>query len=185
MFTRMFFLTAFAVSAGCSHSPAQPDRIPTAVQIQSAVTDGLTAPAPDDSLKAVVVPPIGWKPEPPKVDEKHRHQIWLSPSGNTAYGIIYFKLPLPVGLNITLDGIMRQMKATEGEGNLLDRKDDDQLPGIRFTAQGGQYLIRAYLVVDGFHGWMVYAGTKRKFPVNEAELKTATDARDQTRVDLR
>jgi hypothetical protein len=185
MIKRTIWLTIALAAAGCCGSPPVPDRVATATQIETAVTRGLTAPVPDDSLKAVVVPPVGWKPEPPKVNEKHRHQIWLSPSGNTAYGVIYFKLPLPVGLNITLDGFMKQMKDTEGEGTLIERKDDDQLPGIRFTAAGGEYLIQAFLVVDGFHGWVVYAGTKQKFPTNEAELRTAIDARDQTRVDLR
>ena len=41
--------------------------------------------------------PDGWTAEPLKKSGRHSHQIWLSPTGETAYGVIHFSLPLPVG----------------------------------------------------------------------------------------
>jgi hypothetical protein len=169
--------------AGCS-SPTPPSRVPTSVQLTAAAASGLTAPTPNDSLKAVVVPPIGWKAEPPKVNDRHYHQVWLSPSKNTAYGVIYFKLPFPVGTGMTLNGFINEMKKEEGDATLLEKHDDDKLPGVRFEAKGTIYDLRGNLVVDGWHGWVVYAGTIVGKPIDAAELKTAVDAREQTRVDL-
>jgi hypothetical protein len=178
-----FVAILVAIGTGCS-SPTPPSRVPTPVQLTAAAASGLTAPVPNDSLKAVVVPPIGWKAEPPKVNDRHYHQVWLSPSKNTAYGVIYFKLPFPVGAGMTLNGFLNEMKKEEGAATLVDRKDDDKLPGVRFEARGNIYDIRGNLVVDGWHGWCVYAGTIVGKPIDAAELKTAVDAREQTRVGL-
>jgi hypothetical protein len=171
----------FTGMIGCC--PATP-AVPTTQSIRNAVRSGLQPPVVDDKLKAIVVPPVGWKPEPVKFSPKHRHQIWISPSGNTAYGVIYFSLPFPVGTSLALDGFIRQMRSTEGTATLLSQKDDDRLGGIRFVADGAFYTVHGNLTTDGFHGWVVYAATVRAKPVNTAELKTAELAREQTRVDL-
>ena len=147
----------------------------------SLALEGLSTPVVNEVLKAEVAPPIGWKPEPLKSSPTHRHQVWLSPTGDTAYGVIYFDLPLPIGVDLALWGFLTEMKKTEGEANLLFRRNDLALPGLRFVAEGGLYTIRCTLRVDGFHGWVVYAGTLRSRPVNSAELKKAELARDQTR----
>jgi hypothetical protein len=174
-------LSLLIAIAGCG--PTKP-AVPTSQSISQAVTSGLQSPTIDDKLKAIVVPPVGWKPEPVKFSDKHRHQIWISPSGNTAYGVIYFSLPFPVGSSFALDGFIRQMRNTEGTANLLSRTDDDKLPGIRFVADGAFYTVHGNLTADGFHAWVVYAAKVRAKPVNAAELKTAEFAREQTRVDL-
>jgi len=135
-------------------------------------------------LRAMVDPPVGWKPEPPKVSPNHRHQVWLSPTGDTAYGVIYFSMPLPLGLDTALWGFLHEMQKTEGEANLLSKFYDNHLPGFRFEAEGGLYRIRCNLMVGGFHGWAVYAGTLRAHPVNQPELRQAEAAREQTRVNL-
>lgn len=166
---------------GCQSAPAPQ---PTTRAVQLALASGLASPTVDEVLRSIVAPPIGWKADPLKQTDKHRHRVWLSPTGDTAYGIIYFDLPLPVGLNLALNGFLSQMKQTEGEANLLSRQDDDSIPGLRFVAEGGPYTIRCKFQVDGWHGWAVYAGTLRSRPVNEKELKTAELAREQTRVDL-
>lgn len=183
MFAFVFALavSAFLLIAGCG-STTPP--MPTSQSIRQAATSGLQPPVADDRLKAIVVPPIGWKPEPAKVSPKHRHQIWISPGGTTAYGVIYFSLPIPVGSNWALDGFLRQMRNTEGTANLINRQDDDRLPGIRFVADGAFYTVHGNLTAAGFHAWVVYAASVRAKPVNSAELKTAEFAREQTRVNL-
>ncbi len=171
------------ILTGC-HPKLPPPLHPTTAAILQAAASGLTPPVTDELLKATVVPPLGWKPDPVKQTEKHRHQVWLSPTGQTAYGIIYFDLPLPVGADLALWGFLKEMKNTEGEANLLFKKTDQALPGLRFAAEGGLYTVRCKMQVDGFHGWIVYAGTLRSKPINADELKNAELARDQTRVDL-
>jgi len=182
MFRRPFIIPLLL--CGCCHPATPLCRHPTTSAIILAIASGLTPPVTDEVLKATVAPPIGWKADPLKSSDRHRHQVWLSPTGDTAYGVIYFDLPLPVGVDLALWGFLKEMKQTEGEANLLLKHNDDTLPGLRFVAEGGRYTIRCKLQVDGFHGWIVYAGTLRNRPINQTELKTAELARDQTRVDL-
>jgi len=171
----LFVLT---VAGGCCATPPRPAYVPTT----RPAGVGLPPPTADPLLHAIIVPPIGWRPDPPKVDENHRHQVWVSPGKTTAYGVITFKLPLPVGPSLALWGVLRQMRRVEGEANLLDRHDDPALGTIRFTAEGGRYTLRGTLSTDGLRGWVVYAGTLRGRPINAAELRIAEQAREATRV---
>ena len=164
-------------AAGCCG-----DRRPAYVPTTRPVATGLPPPTVDPLLHAAVVPPIGWKMDPPKVSDDSRHATWISPGKATAYGVIAFKLPLPVGPSLALWGVLRRMRQTEGEANLIERRDDEALPGIRFVVEGGPYRVRGNLMTDGLRGWVVYAGTLRKRPINAAELKLAEQARDATRV---
>jgi len=171
-----------AMAVGCQHARHRAHAVPTSQAVRDAEASGLTPPVNDPALAAVVVPPVGWKAEPLKETDKHKHQIWLSPTGNTAYGIIFFTMPWPVGQDLALWGFLQQMKRTEGEATLISKKEDDDLPGVRFIAQGGLYLVRTNLIIDGYYGWAIYAGTVRGKPVDESELQTAEQAREQTRV---
>src|SRR5207302_363635 len=56
------------------------------------------------SVDALAMVPRRWHPDPLKHSATHAHQVWISPSGHTAYGIIHFKLPLPVGHELALVG---------------------------------------------------------------------------------
>jgi hypothetical protein len=144
------------------------------------VTTVLTPPVYNRVLRAIVTPPLGWVPDPLKQSARHRHQVWVSPTGDTAYGIIYFNLPLPCGDDLALWGFLQEMKKVEGEARLLSKQND--YSGLRFVAEGGLYTIRAKLQVDGFHGWVIYAGTLRSRPVNPPELDIAQKARESTRL---
>ncbi len=172
---------AIPFAQGCAAQPK-----PNLAQIQagwkSPDTRGLTLPAFNTDVVAVCDPPIGWKPDPLKIGKNHIHEVWLSPSGATAYGVIHFTMPLPVGLNLALTGFLNEMKTTEGDATLLSRQNDPDLPGIRFVADGGLYRIRANLVVDGWEGWTVYAGTIRSKPILPEELDTAVRARENTHI---
>jgi hypothetical protein len=131
-------------------------------------------------LDALCDPPLGWRPDPIKHNADHDHQVWRSPTGDTAYGVIRFSMPLPLGPGFALAGFLSAMKRTEGEANLLNREDDPNLPGIRFVAEGGRYKLYTILIVDGFSGWAVYAGTLRNRAENQPELDAAKFARDHT-----
>lgn len=178
----LFCLTLLAgVGAGCQSKYAN---IPTYQPATQPLSDnGLTDPAPFTPVDAVVTPPVGWKPDELKSSDQHTHQVWLSPTGKTAYGVIHFGLPLPVPATWILDSFLSAMKESEGEATLIGPpQKDDSLPGVRFTVEGGDYKMRVNLICKGFRGWAVYAGTRRNQQEIPAELELAERARDKTQV---
>jgi hypothetical protein len=172
------------VVSGCRSQSPRADSDVEQQAIALAVASGLNPPQRNVDVQAKVVPPVGWNAEPLKRSDNHAHQVWISPGGSTAYGIIYFNLPLPVGPDLTLWGFMQQMQRVEGRATLISRQNDNALPGLRFVAEGAIYTVRVNLIVGGFHGWAVYAGTLNQKPVNRDELVLAIRAREQTRVGL-
>lgn len=135
-----------------------------------------------DAVEAVCYPPDGWTAEPLKQSGRHSHQIWLSPTGETAYGVIHFSLPLPVGPDLVLRAFIREMQKQEGSADLLAKESDSDLPGLRFEARGQVYHLWGNLMVRGFQGWAVYAGSRSGQPIAEAEFELAAAAREATRV---
>lgn len=165
-----------AALAGCQSAVRQ------MIAATGPSTIGLSNPHRVDSVEAMCTPPLGWKPDPLKHSERHDHQVWISPSGHTAYGVIHFSLPLPVSADFVLPFFLKQMKKSEGESILISKEKDPALPGMRFVAEGGLYKMRSNLIVRGWQGWAIYAGTLRKEEINPAELDLAERARDHTLV---
>lgn len=138
-------------------------------------------------VEAFITPPTGWQPEEEKMSGGHTHLVWLSPTGDTAYGVIYATAPIYVPAtemfhNIVLDRILQEMERDQGEANLLSKQWLGDRRLIRFEADGGLYHIRTNLQVRGKSVWCVYAGTfKGKEPRME-ELEIAVAAREATRV---
>jgi len=132
------------------------------------------------SVQARCAPPVGWALQPREQSRTHIQELWLSPTGDTAYGIIHFSLPLPVGPNTVLWFFLREMRQHEGEARLVSKQRDPDLNGLRFVAEGGKYLVRTNLTTSGFHGWAVYAGTRRDRDIRQNELEMAELARENT-----
>ncbi|MGA2442577.1 MAG: hypothetical protein ABSH08_16610 [Tepidisphaeraceae bacterium] len=166
-------------TTGCAAHP-KPSQIPPPAAASDTLN--LTLPRFDPDVMAVCDPPIGWIARPLRTAPNNVHQVWRSPTGDTAYGVVHFRMPLPVGGGLALSGFLAQMKKTEGTSKLLDRQDDPNLPGIRFVAEGTLHTLRANLILDGWEGWAVYAGTLRSRPINQKELDRAIAAREHTRV---
>jgi hypothetical protein len=139
---------------------------------------GLMPATPVDTVQAMVTPPLGWKPEPLKFSDRHNHQIWLSPTGNTAFGAIRFKLPWPVGPRLLMGRFLAEMRRVEQSATLISKEDDPDLPGIRFVAESNIHRVRVNLMTHGFRGWAFYAGTVVGKPENAAELELAERARE-------
>ena len=167
-------MLALGLLGGCCTTRVRP-------ALESTDKD-LSGPTAVLAVQAICRPPLGWKPDPLKQSSVHTHQVWISPSGRTAYGVIYFHLPVPVGHDLALWGFLNQMRSTEGEAKLIDKVWDPNLNALRFVAEGGRYTVRANLFVDGFVGWAVYAGTLRAYPVNQLELELAQRAREDTAI---
>ena len=147
----------------------------------------------DSRVEAFVVPPANWKLDAPKVSDRHIHLAWISPSGDTAYGVIYATIPgyMPVALMPTrllheevLDRVMIGMRQDQGEGVLLEKRWDGQERQMYFEAEGGLYRVDSVLKVRGWSAWALYVGRLRAREANEPELELAARARDETEVGL-
>src|SRR5437763_4400645 len=108
------FLLLLAI--GCTSSRRATQAPATAPSFQ------LSSSTFNQDVEAYVAPPIGWSPEPLKKSPRHTHQVWLAPAGSTAYGVIRFSLPLPVGYDVVLWGFLREMKRTQGEAILITKQ---------------------------------------------------------------
>jgi len=177
-----------ALLVGCSMSAPPPSPSPFSSKDTITVADdpvsGLSDTRYVATIEAVCSPPIGWTTEPIKSGNRHMHQVWVSPSGHTAYGVIHFTLPLPVGTDPVLWVFMSRMRHEEGEAKLLSKQYDSNLNGVRFVAQGGLYTVRTNLLVRGFDGWAIYAGTHTTEEVVPEELALAERARERTQVGI-
>ena len=165
LMTRCTVIILFLM-AGCAKPQAETPLPASAIEIKE--------------LQAWVIPPENWRSDPIKRTSRHVHQTWVSPTGDTAYGVIRFPLPLPVGEDLALWGFMREMKQTEGEAILLHKGKVPEKPGLRFEAEGGLYRIRGIIVTRGFGGWVAYAGTLRDHAIRLDELELAVQARENT-----
>jgi hypothetical protein len=184
MIRRTFALLVFCgfiQLAGCSSHP-KTDLTAIRAGFIGTETRGLSLPFYEADVLAACDPPLGWKPDPLKTSPSHTHQVWASATGDSAYGVIHFELPLPIGLNLALSGFIKQMKTTEGDATLISKEYDAKKDAIRFVADGGPYRIRAVLTVAGWEGWAIYAGTLRNRPINQNELDLAERAREYTKV---
>lgn len=165
--------------------------VPLATSRSMVETETLGKPRVFESVEAVCPVPDGWVAQPLKQGSNHKHQIWTSPSGHTAYGVLFVSLPLPAALlpmnyrvERVVNGFLGEMKKREGRADLIERSDDARLGGARFVAQGGKYQVHANLVVRGLRAWFVYAGTRQDQSVLPDELSIAEQARDQTEVGI-
>jgi hypothetical protein len=141
---------------------------------------GLSEPVVLSTVQARCAPPVGWALQPREQSKTHTQELWFSPTGDTAYGVIRFSLPLPVGADTVLWFFLRELRQREGEARLISKQQDPQLNGLRFVAEGGKYLVRTNLTTSGFHGWAVYAGTRRDRDIRQDELEMAELARENT-----
>jgi hypothetical protein len=169
-------LACVAFGAGCASRRSTRALESPPTTLPSGLGERTVVPA----VQAACRPPIDWAMQPLKETKNHSHQLWLSPTGNTAYGVIRFSLPLPVGPDTVLYFFLREMRASEGEARLISKRRDPQLKGLRFVAEGGLYVVRTSLTTRGLRGWAVYAGTLRARPILPNELLLAELAREET-----
>jgi hypothetical protein len=176
----LWSLALVGISAGCSSHSANRELPPAAQPACAKQVPGLTPLELRSDLEALVDPPIGWRADEIKQNARHVHQVWLSPSGKTAYGVILMKLPWPVGPDLLLWGFLDRMKQTEGQAQVLAKQKDEKLPGYRLVLNGDHYCLRCTLIVHDWRAWAVYAGTVRSAPILQSELELAEKARDDT-----
>jgi hypothetical protein len=136
-----------------------------------------------EPLRVSIAPPGGWIAQPDVVARDSHHRTWVSPTGDTAVGVVHFRMPLPVGHELAFKyGFLREMKKSTGEATVLEQKWDDAGRFLFVDVEGGEYRVRTHFFVRGLTGWAIYAGTLRARPINESELSEAARSRDAARV---
>jgi hypothetical protein len=169
-------ILAATVMMGCAA------RAPEKPHVATATAAGLSASQFHERVKATCAPPSGWVAKPIEIKPQCAQQVWTSPSGRTAYGIIHFRMPFPVAHDLLLWFFLNEMRSSEGEATLLEKRFDGSAGALRYVARGGKYTVRSNLLVNGFDGWVIYAGTLTSEAVLADELALAEQAREQTRV---
>lgn len=134
----------------------------------------------DPELRVRFRAPAEWREDPVRIDGNSRQRVWVSPTGDTAFGIIRFDLPVPVGHDLALWGFLRTMRRDDGRADLVEKRWDERRQALRFVVEGKTYRLRALLHVRGFGGWSVYAGSLRDRAGNPAEIEQAEQARERT-----
>jgi hypothetical protein len=133
----------------------------------------------DADVRARCPPPVGWQPKPLEHFPRSVQRVWVSPTGRTAYGVIYIRLPLPVGPDFVLWRFIADMREMEGGGRLISRERSGG-GEIRFVAENPRYRFNARLHTAGSNAWVIYAGVGRDEPPDADEFSVAERARDAT-----
>jgi hypothetical protein len=163
-------------AGGCGAKPAVAPSAP------ATLPSLLEAGVFDPQLRATVHPPAGWREAEPRVSSNSHQRIWISPSGDTALGVIRFELPLPLGHDLALWGFVQTMRREDGRAELLGKRWDDAKQAMRFEVDGQQYRLDAWMRVQGSAGWCGYVGVLREKPANVAEVEVATEAREAVQI---
>ena len=157
----------------------------------TAASSASTTPAPAidllppeyvPDLRATVRPPAGWTPRPPEQSLNSTTQLWLSPGGETAFGVIAFWLPLPVGTDAVVPVYLKEMARRDGRADVVSREVDERLEAVRVVADSDTYRTRTTILVRGLRGWAVWAGTLQAKPIDPDALAAAEAAREAVRL---
>jgi hypothetical protein len=180
------FLFSLLTAMGCaSHHPhvaaTQLSATPAPTHVAATTRPAATTLPAVQQLHAACSPPNAWSLKEVPPSYRAQRQVWFSPSGDTAYGVIYFPLPLPVGTDLAFRGFIAEMRKREGDARLLEKHKDESADALRFVAEMPQYQMYGKLVVRGMSGWVFFASTVVNHPVRPDELVQAESAREASR----
>ena len=169
-------LAAAPLAAGCAGALNRAPAPAVPVRVE------LAPPDYERDLRATVRPPAGWDRQPAEASLNSTNQLWLSPTGDTAFGVISFWLPLPVGTDAVVPVYLNEMARRDGRADVVSREADESLRAVRLVADSDTFRTRTTLIVRGLRGWAVYAGTLQARPIDPAHLAAAEAAREAVRL---
>ncbi len=76
---------------------------------------------------------MGWGEDPLRADARHAHAVWLSPTRDTAYGVVLMYLPLPVGPDTVLWGFLNHLRESDHAADLISKERAPDLPGLHLS----------------------------------------------------
>lgn len=186
-------LCALAVGAvGCSSE--QPRKMsvmlsastaPPATQATSAMLP-LTTPTAvvrpvvyqDSELQAICMPPAGWVDKGMKQGDNHVRRTWVDPTNTMGYCVIRASLPLPVGESMVLSAFLAEVRKTQGDARLIEKRSSGE--GLTFVAESPILRYEGRVHCSGFRGWIVFASILNTDSAHPENLKVAEAARDAT-----
>ena len=153
---------------GCQSGPTvQTQRL---IQHQAMIDfSGLKAPALLDAVRVQASLPASWNMQSLEQKPLYTHQQWKSPSLHTGVGVIYVRLPLPLGTPMLIWAARQQFTQQQGQGHEM-AEWTDELGRRWFEAETPKYHARGYAMVNGLDAWIVYFGYKVNVPPDPAEI---------------
>lgn len=171
--------SGFALSGGCAKKYKRPPK-PVAVANADEPVPTTQPIREFGQFFAEIEPPAGWRYELTSESDRHEHVTWISPGNNTACGIVYFRMPFPVGHELAFKyGFLAEMRRKEGKAEVLAKRWDPEIEGLRFTVESKFFHVEAKFFVRGMEGWAIYAGQRLGYPVNEEEFEIARRVREK------
>jgi len=128
-----------------------------------------------DSVKVQAAVPRQWEQLTAQSNALYTHQQWRSPSARTGFGVAHIKLPLPLGTRMIMWLAKREYTKKANDGRIISEWTDD-LGRPWFEAENDKYRVRGFVVVNGFHAWVIYFGHKSQLQPDPAELSLAARA---------
>ena len=174
-------------ATGCSAAKGE-EQAALQQKLQVSKPDLLSQLSPPiwiDSVQSACRPPLGWNLKPAEKQPNTDHQLWISPTAATAYGVIEVNnwLLRFASNDLILSKFLENMKKSDGRADLKQKENDRDLGsvgGMRFVVEGGKYTLRANLISAGGRAWIIYAGTANDHAINTEELTVAETARELT-----
>jgi hypothetical protein len=169
-------LLAVLLMGGTGCSTAQPVSVRSLIQHQAMIDfSGLKSVEHYEAVKSQAAAPAKWQALALKRHSLYTDMQWKSPSGSTAVGVAYVKMPLPLGAR-GLVWFARTRYAKQSDGGRVIDEWVDHLGRAWFEAENNKYHVRAFVVTKGFEAWVVYMGRKTTVPTDVSELALAARA---------
>jgi hypothetical protein len=156
------------LSAGCQQQATR------AVLTRRVVTPfaGLEPIRFVEEVQARWAPPDRWVALPPHKSMLYTHRQWKSQNSTTGVGVVYVRLPLPLGAKIVASLAKDHYAKRSKDGKILSQWTD--AAGREwFDCQNARYRVRGYVVTRGLEAWFIYAGYRHTSNPKPEELELA------------
>ena len=164
-------LALLAAGTGCQTTAPVTNR--RLIEHQAMIDfSGLKPAEPVDAVKASCSVPRQWEVMPLKKTGLYAHQQWKSPSTHTGVGVVYIRLPFPIGERTLLWFAKREYTSASNDGKVIGQWTDD-LGREWFEAQNNKYHVRGYAKTQGNDAWIVYSGWRVTNDPQPAEIALA------------
>jgi hypothetical protein len=164
-------LLLFGGALGCqSGPPVESHRL---IQHQALIDfSGLKPVETMEVVRVQASVPSSWSMHAIERHALYSHQQWKNASNSTGVGVVYARLPLPIGTGMLLWLGRQQYAKTSDEGREIGQWTDE-LGRRWFEAETKKFHARGYAIVDGLDAWIVYFGYKVDAPPEPADISLA------------
>jgi hypothetical protein len=138
--------------------------------------DGLSATRMLPTVCATGATPAEWVRKPTEFASIYTHEQWVSPSKTTGVGVVYVRVPFPVGPTAILWLAEQHFEAMPGQKGRIAGEWIDPLGRRWFTARNADTYVCGYIMTEGNAAWIVYFGHKLDAGFHPDEMSVAARA---------